>query len=101
MANNLNFFIKGTDGGYRHLTIINRNSGESVALTSGKFVVQEITLWDPATNIIFYKANTEEDSKVLHIYGIKAVQGEKPYCLTCDLSYKGKITENKNINHYS
>lgn len=61
-----------------------------MALTSGKFVVQEITLWDRETNIIFYKANTEEDSKVLHVYGIKAVQGEKPYCLTCDVSYKGK-----------
>lgn len=63
-----------------------------MALTSGKFVVQEITLWDPETNIIFYKANTEEDSKVLHVYGIKAVQGEKPYCLTCDVSYKGNIS---------
>lgn len=79
---------QGSAGGYRHLTMIEPN--KITPLTSGKYVVQDILKWDPETNHIFYTSNTEEDSKVLHLYAVKAEPNVKPQCLTCNLMYDAK-----------
>lgn len=78
---------QGSAGGYRHLTLIEKD--KITPLTSGKYVVQDLLKWDAESNYIFYDANIEGDSKVLHIYGIKAEPNSKPVCLTCDLKYEG------------
>lgn len=70
-------------GGYNHITMMSTETTSSMAFTSGKYVVQEILMWEPENNLIFYDANTEEDSHVLHIFAVKGVSGAKPVCLSC------------------
>ncbi|XP_055621792.1 venom dipeptidyl peptidase 4 isoform X3 [Toxorhynchites rutilus septentrionalis] len=70
-------------GGYHHITMISTTSKTSVAITSGKYVVQDILKWDLETNLIFYTANTEQESHVLHIYAVLGEPGAKPQCLSC------------------
>ncbi|XP_062563620.1 venom dipeptidyl peptidase 4 isoform X2 [Armigeres subalbatus] len=70
-------------GGYNHITMMSTETTSSMAFTSGKYVVQEILMWEPENNLIFYGANTEEDSHVLHIFAVKGVSGAKPVCLSC------------------
>lgn len=83
------FSTQGSNGGYRHLTLVNAANGNETPLTSGRFVVQDILKWDSETNRIFYTANTEENSQVQHIYAVKAVAGQFSQCLTCGISYNG------------
>lgn len=82
-------FLKGTNGGYRHLTLVSTVDGSETPLTSGRFVVQDILLWDHATNRIFYTANTADRSEILHVYAVKATPGQFSQCLTCDIEYDG------------
>ncbi|CAD7080974.1 unnamed protein product [Hermetia illucens] len=81
----------GNAGAYRHLAILgtSKNSGDPTFLTNGKYVVQQVLYWDHGTNVIYYSANTEESSRALHIYGIRAEKGEKPHCLTCSIKING------------
>ncbi|XP_049546146.1 venom dipeptidyl peptidase 4 isoform X1 [Anopheles darlingi] len=79
---------QGTAGGFKHITMISTTEPSSaVALTKGQFVVQDLLKWDAETNMIFYTANTEEESHVLHVYAIEGrVGAADPQCLTCDVS---------------
>lgn len=70
-------------GGYHHITMISTTSNTSEAITSGKYVVQDILKWDAETNLIFYTANTEQESHVLHIYVVLGEPGATPQCLSC------------------
>lgn len=72
-------------GGFNHVTMMSTETTSSMALTSGKYVVQEILMWEPESNLIFYSANTEQDSHVLHIFAVKGHSGAKPMCLTCNV----------------
>lgn len=69
--------------------MVNAANGNETPLTSGRFVVQDILKWDAETNIIFYTANTPEDSQVQHIHAVKAVAGQFSQCLTCGIMYNG------------
>ena len=75
----------GEAGAYRHMTMFSVDKNETVPLTKGKFVVQEILKWDAETNLIFYSSNVEKDSKVLHIFAVLAKPNSKPQCLTCSI----------------
>ena len=81
--------MQGQNGGYRHLTLVSLNDGKETALTSGRFVVQEIFKWDHKKNRIFYSANTEENPEILHLYVVKAQAGQFSQCLTCNIKYNG------------
>uniref|UniRef100_A0A182JLE1 Venom dipeptidyl peptidase 4 n=1 Tax=Anopheles atroparvus TaxID=41427 RepID=A0A182JLE1_ANOAO len=85
---------QGSAGGYKHITMISTTEPRSaVALTSGKFVVQDILKWDATTNLVFYTANTEEESHVLHVYAIEGKPGASAtggHCLTCDADVGAK-----------
>ncbi|XP_058118923.1 venom dipeptidyl peptidase 4 isoform X2 [Anopheles coustani] len=77
---------QGSAGDYKHITMISTTEPRSVVpLTSGKFVVQEILKWDGVSNLIFYTANTEQESHVLHVYAIDGKPGATAQCLTCDV----------------
>lgn len=75
----------GNIGNYRHLAMTERLTGNTHSLTNGKFVVQDVLKWDADTNFIFYMANTEAESQVLHLYAIKGAERQTPQCLTCDM----------------
>lgn len=76
---------QGSDGGYRHLTLVSTTTGAETVLTSGRFVVMEILKWDAESNLIFYTANTPEASEVQHVYAVRAQPGQISQCLTCGL----------------
>ncbi|XP_052873190.1 venom dipeptidyl peptidase 4 [Anopheles cruzii] len=77
---------QGLVGAYKHVTMISTTEQSSVvALTKGHFVVQDILKWDPETNLIFYTANTEEESHILHVYAIEAREAAVAQCMTCDV----------------
>lgn len=80
---------QGTFGGYRHVTLVSTANGTETALTSGRFVVQDILKWDETTNQIFFSANTAEESQVHHVYVVKAVAGAISQCLTCNIEQNG------------
>ncbi|XP_058466895.1 venom dipeptidyl peptidase 4 isoform X2 [Malaya genurostris] len=67
----------------RHVMLISTASNGSEAITKGKFVVQDILKWDSESNLIFYTANTEQDSHVLHVYAILGQKGSVSQCLSC------------------
>ncbi|EAT37053.1 AAEL010912-PA [Aedes aegypti] len=81
---------QGAAGGFNHITVMSSQTTSSMAFTSGKYVVQEILMWEPETNMIFYAANTEEDSHVLHIFAVQGHSGAKPMCLTCTVGSSPK-----------
>ncbi|XP_065087728.1 venom dipeptidyl peptidase 4 isoform X2 [Ochlerotatus camptorhynchus] len=77
-------------GGYHHITMISTQTRSTMAFTSGKYVVQEILMWEPETNLIFFAANTEEDSHVMHIFAVQGHADAKPMCLTCTVGSSPK-----------
>ncbi|XP_055533740.1 venom dipeptidyl peptidase 4 isoform X2 [Wyeomyia smithii] len=77
------FVLISSVNGYRHVTMIPTAVKGSEAITSGKFVVQDILKWDAESNLIFYTANTAEDSHVLHIYAVLGEKGATAQCLSC------------------
>lgn len=81
--NGSHFVLISSADGYRHVTMVATQANEIEAITSGKFVVQDILKWDPESNLIFYTANTEQDSHVLHIYAVLGQKGATPQCLSC------------------
>uniref|UniRef100_A0A0A1WUN0 Venom dipeptidyl peptidase 4 n=1 Tax=Zeugodacus cucurbitae TaxID=28588 RepID=A0A0A1WUN0_ZEUCU len=80
---------------YRQIcTLSTKSSGGAVeVLTKGKFVVESILHWDAASDVIFYMANTEQQSQVAHVYAIKAETGRTPQCLTCGLHVSGDVQQ--------
>ncbi|XP_054086217.1 venom dipeptidyl peptidase 4 isoform X2 [Zeugodacus cucurbitae] len=80
---------------YRQIcTLSTKSSGGAVeVLTKGKFVVESILHWDAASDVIFYMANTEQQSQVAHVYAIKAEAGRTPQCLTCGLHVSGDVQQ--------
>ncbi|CAG9840528.1 unnamed protein product [Diabrotica balteata] len=72
-------------GGYRHIFLypITENA-EPQVLTSGKFVVTSIVGWNYEKDLIYYLANTEEDSTVQHLYTVSPVT-KYVTCLSCEL----------------
>lgn len=75
-------FIWSHDG-YRHVTSVDLKTKELKARTSGKFVVTEILAYNQQHDIVIFTANTEADSKVLHVYAVKNEDGAEKVCLTC------------------
>lgn len=47
-------------------------------------------MWHKTQNLIFFMANTPEDSKVQHLYAVKPDGSSQKMCLTCDLEEKQK-----------
>lgn len=80
---------QGTDGGYRHLTLVSTKDGMETPLTSGRFVVSSIEKWDDKTNQIFYMANTQNRAEVLNLYSVRAIAGQFSTCLTCNITDHG------------
>ncbi|XP_037042142.1 venom dipeptidyl peptidase 4 isoform X1 [Bradysia coprophila] len=80
---------QGDAGGYRHITLLTTSNANEVVVTSGRYVVTGILHWDAPSNIIFYSANQESQSEIQHIYAIKALAGETPQCLTCNIVIDG------------
>nr|XP_036216801.1 venom dipeptidyl peptidase 4 isoform X1 [Bactrocera oleae] len=80
---------------YRQIcTLSTKTSGGAVeTLTKGKYVVEGILHWDAASDVIFYMANTEQQSQVAHVYAIKADTGRTPQCLTCGLHVSGDVQQ--------
>uniref|UniRef100_A0A182MXQ3 Venom dipeptidyl peptidase 4 n=1 Tax=Anopheles dirus TaxID=7168 RepID=A0A182MXQ3_9DIPT len=86
---------QGSAGGFKHITMISTTQRSAVPsgppVTSGTFVVQDILRWDAKSNLIFYTANTAEESHVLHVYAIEGREGAPAgQCLTCDAEVAGK-----------
>ncbi|XP_058833388.1 venom dipeptidyl peptidase 4 isoform X2 [Topomyia yanbarensis] len=77
------FVLISSSEQYRHVMMIPTAVKGGEAITSGKYVVQDILKWDADSNLIFYTANTEQDSHVLHIYAVLGQKGAKPQCLSC------------------
>lgn len=75
----------GSAGGYRHVKMFSTSDNSSALITRGTYVAQDILKWDPETNLIFYTANTEEDSHVLHIYAVLGEEGAEAQCLSCGI----------------
>lgn len=73
---------------YRHVVSLDLTNFKLTPRTSGKFVVTEILASHKESNVILFIANTEEDSKVAHIYAIFNDSGADKMCLTCDLNEK-------------
>lgn len=75
------------DGGnsFKHLSLLSTRTsdGKPDALTKGKFEVSAVHYWDPTNDIIFYTANTADNSEVMHLYAVKAATGQTSKCLTC------------------
>uniref|UniRef100_A0A182WEQ8 Venom dipeptidyl peptidase 4 n=1 Tax=Anopheles minimus TaxID=112268 RepID=A0A182WEQ8_9DIPT len=83
--------MQGTAGGFKHVTMISTTQRSAVPLTKGTFVVQEILRWDAQSNMIFYTANTAEESHVLHVYAMEGRQdAPAAQCLTCDVEVGAK-----------
>ncbi|XP_053658952.1 venom dipeptidyl peptidase 4 [Anopheles marshallii] len=83
--------MQGTAGGFKHVTMISTTQRSAVPLTKGTFVVQEILRWDAKSNMIFYTANTETESHVLHVYALQGRQdAPAAQCLTCDVEVGAK-----------
>ncbi|XP_050080187.1 venom dipeptidyl peptidase 4 isoform X1 [Anopheles maculipalpis] len=83
--------MQGSAGGYKHVTMVSTTERKAVPLTKGMFVVQDILRWDAASNMIFYTANTAEESHVLHVYAMDGGEAEPvPQCLTCDVEVGAK-----------
>uniref|UniRef100_A0A182MBV6 Venom dipeptidyl peptidase 4 n=1 Tax=Anopheles culicifacies TaxID=139723 RepID=A0A182MBV6_9DIPT len=83
--------LQGTIGSFKHVTMVSTTERSAVALTKGLFVVQEILRWDAKSNMIFYTANTANESHVLHVYAIEGRQdAPAAQCLTCDVEVGGK-----------
>uniref|UniRef100_A0A182PUL1 Venom dipeptidyl peptidase 4 n=1 Tax=Anopheles epiroticus TaxID=199890 RepID=A0A182PUL1_9DIPT len=82
---------QGAAGGYKHVTMISTTERLAVPVTSGTFVVQDILRWDAESNLIFYTANTANESHVLHVYAIEGKPGAaEGQCLTCDADVGAK-----------
>nr|XP_040232159.2 prolyl endopeptidase FAP isoform X1 [Anopheles coluzzii] len=82
---------QGTAGGFKHVTMISTTERSAVPVTSGTFVVQEILRWDAESNLIFYTANTANESHVLHVYAIEGrPNAPAGQCLTCDTEVSAK-----------
>lgn len=73
----------GSSNGYRHVLALNLNSFVKTPRTAGNFVVSEILGLNKEENVIFFTANTEEDSKALHVYAVKNEDNAEKVCLTC------------------
>ncbi|XP_037957263.1 venom dipeptidyl peptidase 4-like [Teleopsis dalmanni] len=84
------------DGYFRHLCILSATISKSSPdiLTKGKYTVQSILHWDTTNDIIFYTANTEQNSEILQVYYIRATTGHTPKCLTCKLHTSGDVEQN-------
>lgn len=82
---------------FKHVTLVSTTATDTFeALTKGKFVVTEILKWDHTSDLIFYMANTAENSEYLHLYAVKAAGGSNPICLSCN----SIEDENKNYMTY-
>lgn len=86
------FALITSQDSFRHVTLLSTTTKSVVALTTGKYVVQEILKWDTESNLIFYTANTPEDSHVLHIFAVLGQAGATPQCLSCTVESSPKQT---------
>lgn len=92
---------------FKHVHIMDLKSFATYALTTGKYVVYEIIGWHKEKNFIFYKGNSESDSKSQHLYAIMVKEGAKAQCLTCSLDGAWKkysffdVEFSKDLNNYA
>jgi dipeptidyl-peptidase-4 len=75
----------GSQEDYRHIKLLNLNTKDLSARTSGKFIVTEILRYIKNENVILYTANLASDIKAQHVYAIKNENGANAICLTCSL----------------
>lgn len=81
-AGNMMFFIWSNEG-YRHIVSLDLTTKQLKPRTSGKFVVTEIFGYKSDDDVILFTANTEEESRVQHIYAVKNSDGAQKVCLSC------------------
>nr|CAI5837059.1 unnamed protein product [Callosobruchus analis] len=73
---------------YRHVVMLKlEENAKDDPITKGLFVVSEVLAWSHEDNLIYYLANTEEDSAVQHLFSISP-EVRKPRCITCSLKSK-------------
>lgn len=72
-------------GGYRHVVLIERKQkAEIESLTKGSFVVTEILAWDEKNDLVYYLANTVNDSSIQHLYSV-SIKSKITKCLSCSI----------------
>lgn len=81
-AGNMMTFI-WTHEGYRQVVSLDLTSKQLKARTSGKFVVTGIFGYNLESDVILFTANTEELSRVQHLYAVKNADGAEKVCLSC------------------
>ncbi|KAL3280819.1 hypothetical protein HHI36_004050 [Cryptolaemus montrouzieri] len=78
----------GDAGGYRHIMLLNTTqNAKETPLTKGKFVVTEILDWNEEDDLVYYQANTQEDSAVQHVYSV-STETKEINCLSCEFKRK-------------
>ncbi|CAH0557866.1 unnamed protein product [Brassicogethes aeneus] len=87
-------------GSYRHLTLIATDESQDEPLTKGAYVVTELLGWDHKNDLIYYLANTAEDSSVQHLYSISP-KTRTPKCLSCDTKANSNKTCTYNTAEFS
>jgi dipeptidyl-peptidase 4 len=72
-----------SNNGYRHVVSLDLNAKQLKMRTAGNFVVTSIISYNHEHDVILFTANTEELSRVQHIYAIKNEDGAEKVCLSC------------------
>ncbi|KAF7998266.1 hypothetical protein HCN44_009664 [Aphidius gifuensis] len=68
------------------VTNMNNNSRTIRALTSGTFVVTEISGWDEENSLVYYLATVADDPAQQHLYRVSTLdENSKPECLSCNV----------------
>ena len=56
-----------SDNGYKHVNVVNRNTNQTVPVTSGNMVVINIYHWDEVKHEIYFQATKENSPGERHI----------------------------------
>jgi dipeptidyl-peptidase-4 len=77
--------LKNSTDSYKQVLMLDLKTLELSPLGLGAFVVDDIVGWNKETNLVFFKGNIEGDSKVQHLFAVKAETGAEKVCLTCKI----------------
>eukprot|EP00096_Caligus_rogercresseyi_P014799 TRINITY_DN728_c0_g1_i2.p1 TRINITY_DN728_c0_g1~~TRINITY_DN728_c0_g1_i2.p1 ORF type:complete len:505 (-),score=108.80 TRINITY_DN728_c0_g1_i2:135-1649(-) len=83
------FALALSSDGFTHVNIINRDTNQRIPLTSGKFVVTEISHWDEVLHRIYFVATRPEYPGERHLYSVSDFEAPAPgivECISCNLA---------------
>ena len=72
-----------SDNGYKHVNVVNRNTTQTVPITSGNMVVINIYHWDEVKHEIYFQATKENSPGERHLYKVTDWQSGQPGLVTC------------------